>query len=444
MKNIRYYVFWALDYLRGSPIRKHYREVQAIFNEEQGAKTLRKELLSDMLNYAVANSEFYREYNPNDINSFPITNKSTVISNMETMFSKEYRHKKATLKTMSTSGSTGSPFKIYQGPDKVLRNRADLLFFYRIGGYDPGDRLYYMRIWTEMNKRSKLKLVEENFRMFNTSNLDKKGANSFVKTMTGDKSQKVLLGFPSSFAALMEYIEEDNTLEWNIKTILTQAEALASSTKRKMQKVFKCPVVAIYSNQENGVLAQQPATGENYFELNTGSYYLEFLKLNTDEPAKENEEARIVVTDLFNKAVPLIRYDTEDIGVYGYYIDKKGNKRKILKKIVGRRADYLYSNQGERLSPYIIITLMWKHEGIKQCQIVQEELDKVTVKVVYRDEARKKSIENALGAELMKVFGKDTRLKFEVLDHIPLEASGKRKYIISKIEEKCTDTSLNV
>ena len=435
MKNIRYYVFWALDYLRGSPIRKHYKEVQAIFNAEQGAEVLRKELLSDMLNYAVANSEYYKEYDPNDFQSFPITNKSTVISNMDAMFSQEYKQKKDTLKTMSTSGSTGSPFKIFQCPDKELRNKADLIFFYKIGGYYVGDRLYYMRIWTEMNKRSKRRLVEENFRMFNTSNLDKVGAESFIETMTSDKSQKVLLGFPSSFAALMEYMDENNTLRWNIKTILTQAEALADTTKIKMQKVFKSPVIAIYSNQENGLLAQQPVTGENYFELNTGSYYIEFLKLNADVPAKVNEEARIVVTDLFNKAVPLIRYDTEDIGVYGYYLDKKGGKRRVLKKIVGRSADYLYSNQGERLSPYIIITLMWKHEGIKQCQIVQEELDEVTIKIVYRDEARRETIETALGTELMQVFGKDTKLKFEVLDHIPQEASGKRKYIISRISE---------
>lgn len=435
MKNIRYYVFWILDYLRGSPIRKHYKEVQAIFNQEQGSEVLRKELLSNLLKYAVLNSEYYKNYDPSDLTSFPITNKSTVISNMETMFSEEYKHKKDSLKTMSTSGSTGSPFKIYQGPDKALRNRADLLFFYRIGGYNPGDRLYYMRIWTEMNKRPKLKLVEENFRMFNTSNLDKVGAKNFVKTMTSDKSKKVLLGFPSSFDALMEYVDENNALNWNIKAILTQAEALTTKTKRKMQKVFKCSVVAIYSNQENGVLAQQPVTGEDYYELNTASYYIEFLKLDADVPAKENEEARIVVTDLFNKAVPLIRYDTEDIGMYGYYLDENGNKRRILKKVLGRTADYLYSNQGERLSPYIIITLMWKHKGIQQCQIVQEELDEVTVKIVYRDNAKRKQIEGVLGTELKQVFGKNTRLKFEVLDHIPQETSGKRKYIVSKINK---------
>lgn len=443
MKNIRYYVFWTLDYLRGSPVRKYYKEIQTIFNGEEGAEELQQKLLFKILNYAVTHSEFYSAYDPTDLESFPITNKATVINNMDAIFSQEYKQKKEMLKTMSTSGSTGSPFKIYQCPDKVLRNKADLLFFYKIGGYNAGDRLYYMRIWTEMNKRSRKRLVEENFRMFNTSNLDKEGAISFVKTMTSDKSQKVLLGFPSSFSALMEYIQEGNTIDWNIKTILTQAEALPNATKRKMQEVFNCPVVAIYSNQENGVLAQQPVTGENYFELNTGSYYLEFLKLNSNEAADQMEEARIVVTDLFNKAVPIIRYDTEDIGMFNYYTDSNGKQRKVLNKIVGRRADYLYSNQGERLSPYILITMMWKYNGIKQCQIIQEDYDEVVLKVVYRDKNRQETIESELGEELKGVFGNGTKVRFKEVEYIPQEISGKRKYIISKIHKKCTSTTLN-
>lgn len=435
MKNIRYYAFWTFDYLRGSPIRKYYNEIRRIFYEEKGAKELQEKLLSNLLVYAVTHSEFYKTYDPTNLKDFPITNKSVVISNMDAMFSSEYKQKKDTLKTMSTSGSTGTPFKIYQCPNKELRNKADLLFFYKIGGYNPGDRLYYMRIWTEMNKRSKKRLVEENFRMFNTSNLDKAGASKFIKTMTSDKSQKVLLGFPSSFAALMENIDTDRNFNWNIKTILTQAEELPNQTKKRMQKIFNCPVVAIYSNQENGILGQQPVTGENYFELNTGSYFLEFLKLHSNEPAQEMEEARIVVTDLFNRAVPLIRYDTEDIGMYSYYTDERGNKRKVLNKIVGRKADYLYSNEGERLSPYILITMMWKHKGIRQCQIIQEDLDKVTLKVVYRDNSLKMKIEKELSKELKEVFGTDTKITFNNVEHIPREASGKRRYIVSKIDD---------
>lgn len=435
MKNIRYYAFWIYDFLKGAPVYRHYKEIETIFYGNKGASELQEKLLFNILKYAVIHTEFYNAYNPNEIDSFPVISKSDVIDNMEAIFSNEYNEAKNTLKTMSTSGSTGSPFKIYLDKNKVLRNKADLLFFYKIGDYNVGDRYYYMRIWTEMNKKTKMELLKENFRMFDTANLDKGGAESFVKDMTSDKNKKVIIGFPSSFDAIMDYIETDKKIDWNIKSIFTQAEELPVKVKKRMEKVFKCPVIARYSNQENGMLAQQPYSGENYFELNAGSYFIEFLKIDSDEPAEEMEEARIVVTDLFNKAVPMIRYDTKDIGIYSYKKDKQGRKRKVLQSIVGRKADYLYSNKRERLSPYIIITMMWKYTGIKQCQLIQEDYDKVTLKVVYRHNGRNEEVERQLSKEIIKVFGKETKLKIKNLEDIPREASGKRKYIISRIQE---------
>lgn len=435
MKNLRYYAFWINDFLRGAPVYRHYKEIQTVFNDEKGAKKLQKKLLYNILEYAVLNTTFYSEFNPNEIESFPVINKLDVINNMDFMFSVKHKDKKDSLNTMSTSGSTGSPLKIYQDRNKILRNKADLLFFYNLGNYNVGDRYYYMRIWTEMNKKTKLDLFKENFRMFDTANLDKKGADMFIKAMTFDKNKKVIIGFPSSFAAILEYIKTENKLDWNIKTIFTQAEELPVKVKNKMEKVFQCPVLARYSNQENGILGQQPLTGENYFELNAGSYYIEFLKLNSNEPAAEMEEARIVVTDLFNKAIPMIRYDTNDIGVFSYKRDTHGRKQKVIESIIGRKADYLYSNQRERLSPYILITMMWKYTGIKQCQLIQEDYDKVILKVVYRENERCKNIEAKLSNEIIEVFGGKTKLEIKILDDIPREASGKRKYIVSRIPD---------
>jgi len=200
-----------------------------------------------------------------------------------------------------------------------------------------------------------------------------------------------------------------------------------------MQDLFNCPVMAMYSNQELGILAFQPHTGENYFELNTGSYFFEFLKLHSDEPAEEMEDARIVVTDLFNKAVPLIRYDTEDLGSYCYITDKKGRRRKVINKIIGRKADYIYSNKKERLSPYILITKLWDYYGIRQCQLIQEDYNKVIFKVVYRQNEDKKKIERKFTNEIMQVFGNETNFKILEVENIPREVSGKRKYIVSNI-----------
>lgn len=436
MKNIRYYIFWVLDFFRGSPVRKHFIQIQTVYNDNNGTKDLQEDLLKSILEYAVKHTKYYANYNSESIKNFPVIDKSHIIANMESMFSYKYKNKKDRLRIMHTSGSTGTPFKIYQDPGKVLRNKADLIFYYKIGSYNVGDRYYYMRIWTERNKKSKIALFKENFRMIDTANLDEQAANAFIKNLTSDKKGKVLLGITSSFSALMEYSEMKKYRDWNIKAIFTQSEELPVKVKKKMQKIFNCTIMARYSNQENGMIGQQPSTGEDYFELNLGSYFIEFLKLDSDEPADEMEEARIVITDLFNKAVPMIRYDTGDVGIFSNIVSKTGKKQKILHSIQGRKTDYLYTNQMKKISPAHISPIIGNYDCIKQFQLIQNDYDKVTLKLVYRESIKKDEIEEQLTKSMKQIFGEETNLKIKNLENIPIEVSGKRKYIISRIEEK--------
>lgn len=424
---------WELNPIRGWQGHKIEKRWFASVN---GSKELKEKLLSNILEYAVTHVAYYDGINPNTINNFPVIDKSEITSNYSTMFSAVYKDKKDSLRIMTTSGSSGTPFRIYQDHDKVLRNKADLLFFYKLGNYNVGDRIYFMRIWNEFNKKSKKQLFMENFRMFDTSNIDTEGAQYFLQSMTKDKKQKVILGYGSSYTSLMEYLPVDEKIDWKIKAIFSGAEELPQHVKKSMRRVFNCPVISRYSNQENGVLAQQPDTGQDYFELNSGSYYIEFLKIDSDEPADENEEARIVVTDLFNRAVPIIRYDTGDLGTYNYVEDEIRGKRRVLTKINGRKSDYLYSNQKKRLSPFTVINSMWKYTDVKQFQLIQEDYESVLLNIVYRNDENKDAIETKLEQEIKQIFGNTTKLTIKRLEKIPIDKSGKRKYIVSKIEKK--------
>lgn len=435
MKNIRNYAFWALDYLKGSPIRNHLKEIKTIYYNKEGAVELQQKLLFEILEYAVRNTTYYSKYSPSVLSSFPVINKATILSNMDRMFSEEYKDKKDKLKVMTTSGSSGTPFNIFQNKGKVNRNKADLLFFYEQGGYYVGDRMYYMRIWNALNRKTKKELFKENFRMIDTSDLDAKGAKDFIKAMTSDKNEKVLLGYGSSYTALMEYLNKEDNIDWQIKAIFSSAEELPNQVKESMQEVFHCPIMSRYSNQENGILGQQLISGEDYFALNLFSYHIEFLKLDADLPAEEMEEARIVITDLFNKAVPMIRYDTGDIGAFSYITDKKTGKQKVLHCIQGRKNDYLYSNDKKRLSPHAFSNLMWEYNCFKQFQLIQEDYDKVNLKLVYKEGEAKNGVEKRLALDLKNIFGNTTQLNIEELEDIPIASSGKRKYIISKIDK---------
>ena len=87
--------------------------------------------------------------------------------------------------------------------------------------------------------------------------------------------------------------------------------------KENLEKHFNTKVVSRYSNEEMGILAQQSNIEQNNaFNINWASYYVEILKMDTNEKANLGELGRIVITDLFNFSMPLIRYDTGDLGVF--------------------------------------------------------------------------------------------------------------------------------
>jgi len=430
LKNLRYYIFWAFDFLKGSPIRKHYNEIADVFYDRPSSKNIKERRLSDILRYAIANTSFYGHFDSKDLKSFPVITKQDIVANMDTIFSTEFYGQKDSLRIMATSGSTGTPLKMFQNGDKVRRSHADLLFFYKIGGYQIGDRLYSLRIWNNLNRKSKSAQIKENFRMFDTADVDTEGAQAFVDTMLKDRNTKVILAYASSFNGLMQHIKPSN-IQWNMKAIFTGSELLLPETKKKMLETFGCPVMSRYCNQENGMLAQQPVSGEDYFQLNEASYHFEFLKLESDEEASEGETARIVITDLFNKAIPVIRYDTGDIGEYAF----TSTGKRILTNLVGRKTDFLKTSSGKVLSPHVVTNLMWEFDNIRQFQFIQESLTVFTLKIAYLDASNHASDIDRLTKRLNSIFGEDITVEIIKTDNIPLEISGKRKYIISRLNQ---------
>lgn len=98
----------------------------------------------------------------------------------------------------------------------------------------------------------------------------------------------------------------------------------------KLEKQFNCTVRSWYSNEENGIMGIQKEEDESY-RIDTESYYYEILKLDSDEPAEPGELGRIVITDLYNYAIPLIRYDNGGSGCI------RKNRKKWQSEILSER-----------------------------------------------------------------------------------------------------------
>ena len=153
-------------------------------------------------------------------------------------------------------------------------------------------------------------------------------------------------GYASAIGELGRYIEEHhmNTGDFCVKAILPISESMPSEVRRNLEKIFNCTVRSWYSNEENGIMGLQREEDESYY-IDSESYYYEVLKLDSDEPAEPGELGRIVITDLYNYAIPLIRYDNGDLAVEERK-EKNGRFRLYLKELYGRRGDMIYDCKG--------------------------------------------------------------------------------------------------
>ena len=382
--------------------------------------------MKHILDYSCQNVEFYKSFKDYvNIKDFPVINKTVIRENEEKMMTPGFE--KGKLFKEMTSGSTGTPLTIYQDKDKRNRARADTIVFSEFAGYKLGTRLYYSRVWNAYNRKSALQSRIQNIVMQESDKLSDADLEKFLSRLENDRSEKSVLIFASSLVALYQYakrrVKKPDTC---IQCFITMSESLPENVRKGVEELFGTVVVSRYSDCECGIIAQQ-CPGSDEYHINTGSFYVEILKLDSDEAAAEGEMGRIVVTDLFNHAMPLIRYDTGDIGIFSAHSDC-GVGSKVLTRVDGRRVDCFYSTKGEMLSPYVINNTMWRFTELRQYQFIQNGKNDYILKLNVQSGAAVR--ERELLDSVKDYIGDDANIAIMYVDEIPLLASGKRKQVI--------------
>lgn len=425
LEKIRLLLFWMLDFIKGSLVKKHLNEVSNTF--EKPINNANEAILSKILNHAIQTAKFYNTLSPKSkLEDFPVINKAVIRESFNSFLSDKFDLKD--LIPVVTSGSTGTPFKVYHDKNKKFRNNADTIYFASLAGFNIGDRLIYMKIFAKQKMASPFHYWMQNIQPVDVIKLNDKQMDEFINQMENSSASFGFLGYSSAFELLCHYLDKNrkDKVRAKVKSIISMSEGLNDYTKSTMEKFFGVPALSRYSNLENGIIAQQTLKDDPLFLINTASYHIEILKIDGDEPAKDGELGRIVVTDLFNYAMPMIRYDTGDIGAI--VTDSKYPGRKYFSKIEGRKLDMLYDTKGNIVSSYIMYKNMWQYTEIKQYQLIQEGEKEYLFKINAEDSFKK---ESQLVAEFKSYLGSDASFKVEYVNEIPLLDSGKRRKLVN-------------
>ncbi len=429
LNKFRNKLYWIIDTIKGGHVKRHLKEISLILNNPTTpeVEAIKNKNLTNILNHAVKTTPFYNKVKSTAVLAdFPVIRKTMIQDNFEKFESVLYKNKKNY--KVSTSGSTGVPFFLFQDKNKRNRNKADAIYFLKRCGYKIGNCLYELEVWRSHNKKGKIKSWIQNVKQFDVSRMSESRVKQFLNMIKSDTNNKNILGFASSFELISQFLEKENLniKIKNLNPIIANSEYLNPYTKAIVKAHLDIEILSRYSSEEIGIIAQQAIESPDKFTINHASYYVELLNLDNDEAVKEGEFGRIVVTDLFNYAMPIIRYDTGDIA--RFIKSKQGNTK--FDKVEGRKMDLIYDTQGNIISSFVVYTKFYNYYSLlNQYQFIQHSKNKYEVKLNLKSNTFE--FENDLIQAVKNDFGKDAIVAISYVDEIPPLSSGKRKKVVS-------------
>ncbi|WP_395077923.1 phenylacetate--CoA ligase family protein [Flavobacterium sp.] len=328
-----------------------------------------------------------------------------------------------------TSGSSGDPFIFAK--DKYAHAMTWASIIYRFGWYGIDfnssyqARFYGIPLDFIGNAKERLKDFLSNRYRLTIFDLSDEFLEKFLQKFRNKKFDYIN-GYTSSIVLFAKFLQSKNivlaTICPTLKVCMVTSEMLFEDDKILLEKQFGIPIVNEYGASELDLIAFQNTNGE--WQVNSETLFVEILD-DDDKVLPYGKEGRIVITSLFNKAHPFIRYDIGDIGI----LDEKSTlKKPILKQLIGRTNDVAILPSGKKspgLTFYYVTKSIIEDDGnVKEFIIKQTKTDTFEIDYVSELELTSlqiKKIEDAISLYL------EPNLKFNFTRKSFLERSNRGK-----------------
>lgn len=333
-----------------------------------------------------------------------------------------------------TGGTTGTPCAYDMDRYSWALNWALKMRTFERGGFTYGDDTLGVMAGGSLNPgkrggwKNRLWQYVNNYYTMPVTHMTDEILEGYYQNLK-KRHVEFLRGYPSTLVTLAEYIREHHgTLP--MKAVFTTAEMLLPHQRKIMEEAFACKLFDTYGCGDGMGHATEC---EEHRELHVCEEcsIMQIVDANGRE-VRDGEEGEIVLTALYNYGFPFIRYAPGDRAVKSEKKCACGRESKMIRVLNGRSSDNFKLANGKILNglslPFEEMT-----EEVKQFQIVQEAMDRVTLLLVPLDK-----ISDGRLADLKKLLeyhcGEGIEVDVKVVDHIELPHSGKMRYIISKIQ----------
>lgn len=427
--------------INGFPIKEASVELEKILavseNEYSNyVNQKKKEIVAYHLKHNKSYQAFVGKTSFDNWNELPVMTKKEFQKPLKERLSERYSP--SNVYVNKTSGSSGAPFIFAKDKFCHALTWANNIRCFGWFGIDFNTslqaRFYGIPFDFISNKKERIKDLLGNryrFTIFNLSDA------VLEKVLIKFKNKKFdyINGYTSSVVLFAKFLQKKGivltTVCPTLKCCIVTSEMLFDDDKMLLEKQFGVPVINEYGASELDLIAFQNPAGE--WQINSETLFVEVLD-EENNVLPNGKEGRIVITSLYNKAHPFIRYDIGDVGILD---EKSTSKKRILKKLIGRTNDIAVLPSGKKspgLTFYYVTKSIIEDDGnVKEFVIKQIKIDTFNIEYVSEFELSKvqiQQIEKAITTYL------ENNLTFSFVRKEKLERSksGKLKQFVSIIK----------
>ena len=433
-----------LKYLRyGKMFVSEYEKLnRSMHQATNNLIALQEVSLGELLNHANNHVPFYKSFfhdqgiAPDDVSisnlsrMLPVVKKNDIKNAPEKYISSYF--KKNQLTNIHTSGTTGAPLVVCATKDSIQKNYAFFLRFLNMAGFVRGQssatfagRIILPPAQTQPPFWRSNRMM--NNVLFSSYHLSDLTIPAYIQELERI-NVKLIDSYPSAIFAIAHYINK-NSIRHKIrpKAIITSSETLQEHQRQSIETAFKCKVYDQYGSAEMVAFISQCSRGT--YHINPEYGIVEVLDDN-QQPVGYGVPGRLVCTGFLNYAMPLIRYDTGDSAILSKRKCECGLNFPVVESILGRKDDLLITPSGKMVGRLDPVFKGLAH--IKETQIIQESIDKISVNIV-KEQGFVDDIAETLKKELKRRMGDDVEISIVYVESIPRTKSGKFRSVISHI-----------
>lgn len=364
-----------------------------------------------------------------DLQKLPILTKDNIRQNFCSLMAEDFKRWKPY--PGATGGSMGEPLQFYTTKDALSINWASNFRAWGWAGYRLGDKRATLGGSSLVPDKSpslvnRLRWLGERNQPFSAVHMDEEKMASYARRIAAYKP-KFLRGYPSAIYIFASYLKKAGINTIIPKAVFTTAEMLLPQHREVIEAQFGCRVFDHYGCYDGGLQAME-CPEHCGFHISVEKVIMEFVD-EDEKPVPAGYSGNILATDLYNYAMPFIRYAVGDRGTLSEDQCLCGRGLPLMKSLEGRTTDLIVFSNGVTLSGPAL-TLVFKDCNIKQYQVIQEDKDKLVIKVIKAEGYSDRDTEHFLSI-IRAHAGEGIDVETQFVDEIPATKAGKHKFIIA-------------